>query len=505
MTDLLLGIDAGTTNIKAVAMTADGEERHRRSASNPVERPRPTWAEQDMETTWARTRDVVGEVTGSLDAEETIAAVGVTGQGGGCWLVGETTAARNAILWTDGRAADIVAAWNEDGTADALFEQFGYGVFAGQALPILCWLYDHEPEALDRAEALVKAKDWLKYRLTGELASDPTDMSLAHFEPVASTFAEELPDGVSVPRPLLADLESQVQSPTDTAGTVTPAAAEATGLPEGVPVVAGMFDVAATSVGSGCITAGATSVIAGTTLQFQRVMDAPRVEPPPVGYTLDLGVAGRGLRTMGAMTGTPNLDWARETLADDAPFAEVEAAARDVPPGSGGLLYLPYLSDAGEKAPFVEPAARAGFVGLEPAHERAHLLRAVYEGLAMSIRDCAEHVRGGNERVRLSGGGSRSSLLAQVFADALDATVAIPAGEELGALGVAAIAGVGVGTYPDLATAAAETVTVADRYEPRPAATAFYDDWYGVYAATSQSLREPWRRRTDVLDDHEIA
>jgi len=504
MTDLLLGIDAGTTNIKAVAMTAGGEERHRGSASNPVERPRPTWAEQDMETTWARTRAVVSEVTASLGPDESIAAVGVTGQGGGCWLLGEDAPARNAVLWTDGRAADIVAAWQADGTAAALFEQFGYGVFAGQALPILCWLYDHEPGALDRAATLVTAKDWLKYRLTGEAGSDPTDMSLAHFEPVASAFATDLPAGVSLPESLLAALEPRVQSPTDVLGAVTPGATDETGLPEGTPVVAGMFDVAATSVGSGCVTAGATSVIAGTTLQFQRVTDAPRVEAPPVGYTLDLGVAGRGLRTMGAMTGTPNLDWARETLTDDAPFEAIEATARDVPPGAGGLLYLPYLSDAGEKAPFVEPAARAGFVGLAPGHERPHLLRAVYEGLAMSIRDCAEHVRGATERVHLSGGGSRSALLAQVFADALEATVAIPAGTELGALGAAAIAGVGVGTHPDLEAAAAETVAVEECFEPRPAAAAFYDDWYEVYTATGQALRDPWQRRADVLADHEV-
>jgi sugar (pentulose or hexulose) kinase len=204
---------------------------------------------------------------------------------------------------------------------------------------------------------------------------------------------------------------------------------------------------------------------------------------------------------MGAMTGTPNVDWARETLTDGMAFADIEAAARGLSPGAGGVVYLPYLNDAGEKAPFVEPAARAGFVGLEPDHGRDHLLRAVYEGLAMSIRDCAEHIPGTSDRIHISGGGSRSELLCQVFADALNAEVVVPAGEELGALGSAAMAGVAVGEYADLGAAVAETTAVERSHDPRPAVTAFYDDWYGVYRATREGLVESWQRRAAVLAD----
>jgi sugar (pentulose or hexulose) kinase len=502
-TAFLLGIDAGTTTIKAVAMSPDGTELARSARPNPVERPSPSRARQDMTTTWSRTAAVVADVVDTLDDGASVRAVGVTGQGGGCWLVGQEGPARAAIPWTDSRAAPLVEDWAADGTARALFDRFGYGVFPGQALPLVCWLAEHDPASLDRADALVGAKDWLKYRLTGRLASDPTAMSLAHWDPVAGEFAATLPEGVPVAAGTLSALEPPVQSPTDVVGRVTAAAAAETGLPEGTPVAAGTFDVAATAVGSGAVGPAATSVVAGTTLQIQRVVDPVRIEPPAAGYTLDLGFSGRGLRTMGAMTGTPNLDWARETLADDAPFETVEAAAADLPPGAGGVLYLPYLSEAGEKAPFVEPAARAGFVGLDPNHGRDHLCRAVYEGLAMSIRDCAEHVPGHGAPIALSGGGSRSELLCQVFADALDTEVVVPTGDELGALGAATMAGVAVGVYDDLAGAAAETLTVARAYEPRPGPAAFYDDWYGVYTATRDSLLEAWRRRAAVLADHE--
>jgi xylulokinase len=499
MADLLVGVDAGTTRIKAVAVSADGTSLARAVRQNPIDRPSPSRAEQDMERTWSRTAEVLGEVVAAVD--DPIRGVCVTGQGGGCWLVGSGAPARDAILWTDSRAGPIVEAWEGDGTAEALFDRFGYGVFPGQALPLVCWLAEHDPDALARATALVGAKDWLRYRLTGHLATDPTEVSLVHWDPVAGGFAESLPEGVSVARSTLAGLEPPVLPPTAVAGRVTPAAAAATGLPEGTPVATGTFDVAATAAGSGAVGPGETSVVAGTTLQIQRVLDPPRIEPPSAGYTLDLGFAGRALRTMGAMTGTPNLDWARETLADEASFEAVEAAAGDLPPGAGGAIYLPYLSEAGEKAPFVEPAARAGFVGLEPDHGLAHLCRAVYEGLALALRDCAEAMPDTGDRVALSGGGSRSALLCRIFADVLDAEVVVPAGDELGARGAAAMAGVAVGTYTDLAEAVAATLTVERSCEPRPGPVGFYDDWYGVYRATREALLDPWRRRAAVLAD----
>jgi xylulokinase len=454
-----------------------------------------------MDATWERTRETIAGVVDSLDGDEEVVGVGVTGQGGGLWLVGEDgRPVRPAALWIDGRAGDLIDEWRETGAYDALFDALGYGVFSGQAVPLVCWFAEHDPDALDRADAVVESKDWIKYRLTGSLASDPTDMSLAHWDPVAGAFADadDLPDAAA--EPALFDLEPAVQSPTEVVGHVTPEAADATGLPEGVPVVSGMLDTAATAVGSGVAGPGATSAVVGTTLQIQRVLDAPRIEPPPVGYTLDLCVDGRGFRAMGAMTGTPNLDWIRETITDDAPFDEIEDAAREIPPGAEGVLSLPFLSESGEKAPFVEPAARAGVVGLEPGHDRAHLLRAVYEGLALSLRDCAEHIPGSADRIHLSGGGSRSDLLCQLFADALDAEVVVPAGEEFGALGVAAMAGVAVGVYPGLDSAAAEILTVERSYGPRPEVTGVYDDWYEVYTDTYEALREPWQKRAALLD-----
>lgn len=503
MPEAVVGIDAGTTAIKSVAYTPDGEVLAQHATDNPVESPAPGHSEQDPRGTWERTCETIRAVTAALSDEVTVAAVGVTSQGGGCWFVndgGEPVG--NAIIWTDGRAAGIVDGWRESATYEQLFEQFGYGVFPGQALPILQWLGENDPDRLDRIGAVVSCKDWLVSRLTGRVVSDPTAMSIGHYDAVAGAFAADLPEEVSIPG--LAAMEPEVLDPLSVIGGVTGAAAGATGLPEGVPVIAGTFDVAASALGSGVVRPGDTSAVVGTTLQIQRLLDEPRIEPPPVGYTLGMGVGGMGLRAMGAMTGTPNIDWARETLAGGADFETIESEARSAPPGAGGLVYHPYLSDAGEKAPFVDPDARAGFTGLEPSHSRGHLLRAVYEGIALALRDCAEHLPGTSDRVVTSGGGVRSEFWCRLFADCLDATVAVPAGDELGARGIAAMAATATGLYAEVEAAVDAMTSVETSYEPRPERVARYEDLYEVYADAREGLREAWTGRAAAVDGWEI-
>jgi len=497
--EAIVGVDAGTTALKAVAFTPGGEPLARSARENPVDHPAPGYSEQSPPGTWERTAEILTEVTAALPSEATVRAVGVTGQGAGCWFVDERgEPVGNAIIWTDSRAASIVDTWRETGTYDALFDRFGYGVFPGQQLPILRWLADNDPGRLERIDALVSCKDWLVGRLTGEFVSDPTAMSVGHYDPVAGGFADDLPAEISIPG--LSALEPPLRQATDVVGRVTDGASRATGLPAGAPVIAGTFDVAAAAFGSGAVGPGDTSAVVGTTLQVQRLLDRPSFDPPPVGYTLDLGIDGMGLRAMGAMTGTPNLDWMRATLTGGADFDTLEQEARSAPPGSGGLLYHPYLSDAGEKAPFVEPAARAGFTGLEPSHAREHMVRAVYEGVTLALRDCATHLPGTTDRVKMSGGGSRSPFWCQLFADCLDATVEVPTGEELGAKGIAAMAATAVGVHPDLATAVEVMAGVGSRYTPRPGRVEQYDELYSLYEQTRTSLRESWVRRAKLVD-----
>ncbi|AGB37090.1 pentulose/hexulose kinase [Natronococcus occultus SP4] len=502
MSDILIGIDAGTTAIKTAAFETDGTELVHSSRENPVTKPNPDWAEQDMDLLWAHTTETIKETVRSIPESSKIAAVAVTGQGGGCWLVDEEgSPVRNAIIWNDGRASDIVNNWRKNNIYDDLFERFGYGVFSGLALPILKWIENNEPETLKTANTLLGCKDWIRYNLTGELASEPTELSLINYDPVTEEFVSKLPKGITLPS--LEDLLPSIKSPTAIAGKVTPSAAAKTELPEGTPVVTGVVDVAASAFGSGALTPGDCSVVAGTTLQIQNILQSPNKSPPPVGYTLALGINGMGLRAMGAMTGTPNLDWVRKTIAGGESFETVESLARSAPIGSEGVIYHPYLSTAGEKAPFVDPNARAGFTGLNPSHDRSHLLRAVYEGLSLSLRDCSEKLPDKTNQIRLCGGGARSTLLCETFADCLNTEVIIPAGIEMGAKGAAILAATANGFYENIEIAASEMIGIDKIYRPNSGHTHQYDALYETYTEITAALEKPWQQRASMVSNWE--
>ncbi len=496
---VLVGVDAGTTSIKAVAFSLDGTALADAARESPVSAPRPGWVEQDPAATWERTADVIRAVVDALPASATVAAVGVAGQGAGCWLVDEDgDPVRDAILWSDGRTGDYVREWRDGTTYDAVFDRCGYGLFPGLPLPIYRWVEDEEPETVERADTAFFCKDWLKFRLTGERSTDPSDASIAHYLPDQQEFSAETARRLGAER--LAALIPDPVDADDVVGRVTPAAADATGLPEGTPVVSGTMDVAASAFGSGVAEPGGYSSVVGTTLQNQTLTAEPAISGPRSGYTLALGVEGMGLRAMGTMAGTPNLDWFVDELFDGTDVSSVEERVRSVPVGAGGVLYHPYLSSGGEKAPFVDPGARAQFTGLTAEHTRDHLARAVYEGVALAMRDCYEHLPGTPDRVHLSGGGARSELWCQLFADCLDAEVAVPAGEEFGAKGAALLAGVGVDLYDDVPSAVGRATAVAETYAPRPDASRRYDRWYDVYRTTRERLTDVWERRREALD-----
>ncbi|MFB6107430.1 MAG: FGGY family carbohydrate kinase [Haloplanus sp.] len=487
--EYVIGVDAGTTGIKAAAVDRRGVVREHASRPTPRTRPNDGWQEQDPEETWTRTAAAVGDVLDATAGDPV--AVGVVGQGGGCWLVdGDGDPVRNAILWSDGRAGDAVSAWGARGVADRVFELTGYRLFAGLMAPILDWLDANEPQALDRADAAYACKDWLRHRLTGVPGTDTTDASLGCWTAPQGKRATDVADALDCPR-LVSLAPDEIREPTDVVGHVTPTAAADTGLPEGIPVVAGAMDVGGAALGSGAFGVDDVSVLFGTTLQTQTITPDTSVRGPQTGYTLDLG-DGTGLRAIGAMAGTPNLDWVTDLF--DADIEAAEAAARSVPVGAEGVLYHPYLSTAGEKAPFVDPDARAQFTGLDPTHTEAHLVRAVYEGVAFGARDCLSLLPGSVDPVTLAGGGSRSPFWRQVLADCLDAPVRVADTDTPGVRGGAAFAYAGVddSTPRDVV---ASWPARESRTSPRPDRTRRYDERFEEYVAVRDAMREVWRRR----------
>jgi sugar (pentulose or hexulose) kinase len=293
-----------------------------------------------------------------------------------------------------------------------------------------------------------------------------------------------------------------VQRSHDVVGSVTSTAADATGLRAGTPVVAGLMDVAANAIGVGAIEGGQAMVTLGTTALTAVVLDQPVFVPADLAASACHAPARRWLRILGAMAGTPNLDWYLGTMgeilrveaakADRDVFSLLEEVVARSAPGAGGIIYHPYL--LGERVPFLASNARAAFFGLGAATSPADLARAVSEGVAFAVRHCFEAGGAPVTDVRLSGGGARSHTWSQILADVTGATMSVPAGSQFGALGAAIVAGVGIALYPDYATAVERWVRVERVHRPSLERHALYDERFQLYLDLVAAMRPFWSR-----------
>ncbi|WP_254272307.1 FGGY-family carbohydrate kinase [Haloarcula marina] len=490
--DALVAVDAGTTNVKTVAFDLDGTELATATRETETYHPEPGHAEQSMPRVYERAVATIREVVAALPDDTRPRGVGLTGQGDGLWAVTEDgEPVRNAVLWSDSRAADILSEWDEDGTLDTIVDQCGSAPYPGMSLPLLAWLSREEPDAFDRVGTILSCKDWLKFRLTGDRSTDHSEATVPYLDSATGEYDRSVFDLVGLEG--AKDVLPRLAAPTEVAGLITEAAADETGLPEGLPVVTGLFDVPASGIGSGTATTGGTAVTLGTSLTHQVFVDGP--QPTRSGIQMALGMEGLWTYAIGSNAGTPSLDWAAETLAGVEDVDALETRAADAPPGSDGVCYHPYLSPTGERGPFVDPNARGQFVGLTPDHDTDHLARAVYEGLSLAIRDCNGHLPTDATRVALSGGGTLSDLWPQLIADCLDRPVVVPDGSELGAKGAAIVLAVGLEEYDSLEAAVGEMAGVATRYTPRDDVVPTYAELYDLYVDVRKAMGEVWESR----------
>lgn len=493
--DTLLAVDAGTSTIKAVAFDTDGAELGSARRETETLHPEPGHAEQEMATVRDRTFEALRELVSDLPSEAEPRGLGVTGQGDGLWAVtSDGEPAGTAILWSDSRAAPLLEEWEADGTLDGIVEQCGSAPYPGMSLPLLVWLARTEPGRFDRVGTVLSCKDWLAHELTGAASIDHSEATV----PYLDRSTERIDSGVfeTVGLPEGQELLPDLTAPTEVVGTVTEAAAGATGLDVGLPVVSGPFDVPASGIGSGTATPGGGSVTLGTSLTHQVLADGPSGDAAGIGMAL--GIDGLWTYAVGSNAGTPSLEWAREAVADVADVADLEPLARQAPVGSDGVLYHPYLSTTGERGPFVDPDARAQFLGLTPEHDTEHLVRAVYEGLSLAVRDCIEHLPAHTPSVAASGGGARSELWCQLLADCLGRSVVVPADSEPGAKGVAVVLGVALGEYDSLAAGVDRAVSTDRRYTPREDTAKAYDTLYDLFVDVREGMEAVWARRADA-------
>ncbi|MFB3855069.1 MAG: xylulokinase [Vicinamibacterales bacterium] len=474
----LLGIDLGTTAVKALLVSAGGVVVSRATGTYPLETPRALWAEQDPALWWERTAAAVREVIQDAGVEpRSIAAVGLTGQMHGLVLLGAgREVLRPAILWNDQRTSVECERIRALVGAVRLRELTGNDVLPGFTAPKLLWVARNEPEFFGRVQSVLLPKDFIRERLTGALATDVSDASgTSLFDVRRRSWSAPVLEALSVPGRWL----PPVFESSDVTGHVNEEAARLTGLRPGTPVVAGAGDQAAQAAGSGILEDGQVSITIGTSGVVFAPSSVYRTDPAGRLHAFCHAVRG-SWHLMGVMLAAGgSLRWFRDVLwtAEAAtalqggrdPYDALMEEAATVPAGSDGLVFLPYL--CGERTPHADPLARGVFYGLTLRHTRAHMARAVIEGVSFALRDSLDLILALGIRpcgVRVSGGGARSWLWRQVLADVCEQPVTALDVPDAAALGAAILAGVGTGLLPSAGAAVRSFVREAATVAPGP-------------------------------------
>ena len=506
--DLLIGIDAGTSVIKSVAFTRDGEQVGAFARPNLYRTVEGVGAEQDMIDTWADVAATLrGLAEGVPDLVERAAAIAVTAQGDGTWLCdAEGEPAGPALIWLDARAARITADLRAAPAGRRHFESTGSGLAACQMGPQLRWLVENRPEVMARAATAFHLKDWLYFKLTGDRVTDPSEgvHSFGDFRTMA--YAPALLDslGLSAHRGLL----PPIVGGSPRTGSLSRAAALEIGFGEGLPVCLGPIDIVATALGTGlydpvedtgCTIVGST----GMHMHIARSADAVRLNPDSTGYTLAFPVPGTFAQLQSNMASTLNIDWLVDLARGVLKQHGVAKSRADIfldlddhvlKAEAGALLYHPYISEAGERGPFVDAAARAQFHGLSSRHCFNDLMRAVYEGLGFAARDCYAAMGPIPPEVRVTGGAARSKALRTILAAALGTRIRTSTREEAGAAGAAMVAAVATGMCSDMESCIDTwvTPTLGGALDPDPALNRRYDRLFPAYVASREASAPVW-------------
>ncbi len=458
----VLGIDVSTTATKAVLIDRAGTVRASAAAEYGFDVPHPLWSEQDPHLWWDGAMAAIRSVLDSAGvAGAEVDAIGLTGQMHGAVLLDAAgQVLRPAILWNDQRTGAECDAIREAVGPARLIEITGNDALTGFTAPKLVWVRDHEPDVWRRVRHVLLPKDYVRLRLTGEYALDKADgAGTMLFDLAARDWSAEVLAALRIDP---AWMPPTHEGPTVT-GTVTAEAAEATGLRAGTPVVAGGGDQAANAVGLGAVRPGTVALSLGTSGVVFATTDRPIHEQRGIVHAFCHAVPERWHMMSVMLSAAGSLRWFRDTFAPGVDFADLVGRAADVPAGSGGLLFLPYLT--GERSPHPDPLARGAFVGLTISHVRRHLTRAVLEGVAFGLRDGLDLMVGAGmpapTQIRASGGGTASPLWCQILADVLEAEIATVSTTEGAAYGAGLLAAVGAGWYPDVEAAVDAVVSAA--------------------------------------------
>lgn len=496
MAEYLLGIDNGSTVSKAALFTTDGREVAVASRTVPLMEAQPGYSERDMETMWLDTVEAIREVLDKVQVDpHSIRGLACTGHGNGLYLVDRTGhPLRPAVNSMDQRAQSCVDQWKADGVDARVLPRTAQCLWPGQPGALLTWLRVHEPECLSRTGWVLFAKDYIRFRLTGEIQAELTDMSGSGLMNVLTRdYDDEVLTALGLAE--FRDWLPPLVESHDCVGVLTAEASEATGLKAGMTVAGGMFDIDACGLASGIIDERPMSLVAGTWGNNQYIAREPLVDPDLFMSSV-YSMPGWYLMLEGSPTSAGNLEWyLRECFKDDrdpAPTnkASLYAYCDQLVAGQAvidnTLLFLPFLYGCNEGQ-----GVQGAILGMAGHHQRAHLLRAVFEGIVFSHQSHLRRLlqfRPAPETIRFTGGAARSEVWVQMFADCFQLPIEIPAGTELGALGAAMAAGIAAGCFQDFPEAVEAMTRLARRQDPDPGRADYYQTRYAHYQAAIQAL-----------------
>jgi len=521
---LMLGLDIGTSATKAVLIDESGAVLGTHASHHEYDSPHPGWTEQDPEVWWRATIDAIRSLiaaeaasTGRSEREiaHGIAAAGLSGQMHGSVLLDEARldargrapgALRPAIMWNDQRtAAQCEEIEDAIGGRAALVEACGNAALTGFTLPKLMWVRKNEPETWSHARTFMMPKDYVRFRLTGEPASDVGDAAGTLLLSVDDRdWSIDLANRFGIDR----DFLPPVHESGSVAGHVTAWASEQTGLAEGIPIVAGSGDNMMGALGAGVVVPGQALATLGTSGVLYAHSAQPRkdIDPDRPGRLHTMCAADGREGRVGAwcvtgcmLSAAGSLQWAHDALFPDASFAELDAWASGSHAGSEGLVFLPYLT--GERCPHPDPSARGAWIGLTTRHDRGHMIRAVLEGVALSMGQIAglmQHAGVPIERIRTGGGGAKSRLWRTILASVFDAPMISTNAQEGPAYGAALLAGAGVGVWSDVREACDTTIKETETIDPDPAWADAYREMAPTFDAMYYDLRERFSALTSI-------
>ena len=506
---VIIGIDAGTSVIKSVAFSTDGTQLAAAAIANQYVTLPDGGAEQDMNRTWADTATTLRQLTEQIpNLALRLIAISVTGQGDGMWLIdkaGEPVAP--AWLWLDARAADIVGDFTTSDHYAAHYERTGTGVNVCQMSVQLAWMQRHRPDVLAKATHAFHCQDWIYFNLTGDRVTDPSEANFTFGDYKSRAYNLDILDHLGAPK--AKSLVTPIVDGTTTCGYLTEAAAKATGLKVGTPICLGYVDVLCTGLGgglydptgqSGCTIVGST----GMHMRLQPDVSKVKLNTEKSGYTMAFPAPGMVAQIQSNMASTLNIDWLLDVARGILKEQDVEKSRADLLNGMdekllarepAKILYHPYISKAGERGPFMEPAARAMFNGLDTTTDYYDMMRSVFEGLAYAARDCYSAMGPIPKEIRITGGAARSKALRTILASVLNAKVRSVSREEAGAAGTAMIAAVQQKLFPDMTTCANVWVEphLGASTEPDPQLTKRYEKIFPSYIEARKAMRPVWR------------